>query len=99
MFVYSDLMLVTREDEPGRCNVLQSPLFLRQLRLQDGVCALTNPSFLFLGVRDVDYYAATNLFKSQKTTRNGANVHHVNTLYFQTVLSVTVLNHICLPIL
>ncbi|KAK1884246.1 Regulator of G-protein signaling 3 [Dissostichus eleginoides] len=35
VFVYSDLMLVTREDEPGRCNVLQSPLFLRQLRLQD----------------------------------------------------------------
>lgn len=36
VFVYTDLMLVTREDEPGRCNVLQSPLFLRQLRLQDG---------------------------------------------------------------
>ncbi|KAK5878895.1 hypothetical protein CesoFtcFv8_024260 [Champsocephalus esox] len=39
VFVYSDLMLVTREDEPGRCNVLQSPLFLRQLRLQDGMYA------------------------------------------------------------
>lgn len=37
VFVYTDLMLVTREDEPGRCNVLQSPLFLRQLRLQDGM--------------------------------------------------------------
>ncbi|CAG12421.1 unnamed protein product [Tetraodon nigroviridis] len=36
VFVYTDLMLVTREDEPGRCNVLQSPLFLRHLRLQDG---------------------------------------------------------------
>ncbi|KAM3873966.1 regulator of G-protein signaling 3a [Diretmus argenteus] len=35
VFVYTDLMLVTREDEPGRCNVLQSPLYLRQLRLQD----------------------------------------------------------------
>uniref|UniRef100_A0A8D2ZT65 Regulator of G-protein signaling 3 n=1 Tax=Scophthalmus maximus TaxID=52904 RepID=A0A8D2ZT65_SCOMX len=35
VFVYNDLMLVTREDEPGRCNVLQSPLYLRQLRLQD----------------------------------------------------------------
>uniref|UniRef100_A0A3B4ZR35 Si:ch211-154e10.1 n=1 Tax=Stegastes partitus TaxID=144197 RepID=A0A3B4ZR35_9TELE len=35
VFVYSDLMLVTRENEPGRCNVLQSPLYLRQLRLQD----------------------------------------------------------------
>ncbi len=42
MFVYSDLMLVTREDEPGRCNVLQSPLYLRQLRLQDGTYALTH---------------------------------------------------------
>uniref|UniRef100_A0A3Q1G5R1 Uncharacterized protein n=1 Tax=Acanthochromis polyacanthus TaxID=80966 RepID=A0A3Q1G5R1_9TELE len=36
VFVYNDLMLVTRENEPGRCNVLQSPLYLRQLRLQDG---------------------------------------------------------------
>ncbi|XP_055792728.1 regulator of G-protein signaling 3-like isoform X2 [Salvelinus fontinalis] len=35
VFIYTDLMLVTREDEPGRCNVLQNPLFLRQLRLQD----------------------------------------------------------------
>ncbi|XP_026153894.1 regulator of G-protein signaling 3a isoform X1 [Mastacembelus armatus] len=35
VFVYNDLMLVTREDEPGKCNVLQSPLYLRQLRLQD----------------------------------------------------------------
>lgn len=43
MFVYTDLMLVTREDEPGRCNVLQSPLYLRQLRLQDGMLALTHP--------------------------------------------------------
>ncbi|XP_072309231.1 regulator of G-protein signaling 3a isoform X2 [Eucyclogobius newberryi] len=35
VFVYNDLMLVTREVEPGRCNVLQSPLYLRHLRLQD----------------------------------------------------------------
>ncbi|XP_028826812.1 regulator of G-protein signaling 3a isoform X3 [Denticeps clupeoides] len=35
VFVYTDLMLVTREDEPGRCNVLQNPLYLRQLRLQE----------------------------------------------------------------
>ncbi|XP_034048643.1 regulator of G-protein signaling 3a isoform X3 [Thalassophryne amazonica] len=35
VFIYNDLMLVTREDEPGRCNVLQSPLYLRHLRLQD----------------------------------------------------------------
>ncbi|XP_054613893.1 regulator of G-protein signaling 3a isoform X3 [Dunckerocampus dactyliophorus] len=35
VFIYTDLMLVTREDEPGRCNVLQSPLYLRHLRLQD----------------------------------------------------------------
>ncbi|KAJ8408736.1 hypothetical protein AAFF_G00253710 [Aldrovandia affinis] len=35
VFIYTDLMLVTREDEPGRCNVLQNPLFLRHLRLQE----------------------------------------------------------------
>ncbi|KAJ8346809.1 hypothetical protein SKAU_G00282100 [Synaphobranchus kaupii] len=35
VFIYTDLMLVTREDEPGRCNVLQNPLFLQHLRLQD----------------------------------------------------------------
>ncbi|XP_042611720.1 regulator of G-protein signaling 3-like [Cyprinus carpio] len=27
-------MLVTREDELGQCNVLQNPLYLRQLQLQ-----------------------------------------------------------------
>ncbi|KAM9306999.1 regulator of G-protein signaling 3a isoform 5-T5 [Pholidichthys leucotaenia] len=35
VFIYNDLMLVTRESEPGRCNVLQSPLYLQQLRLQN----------------------------------------------------------------
>ncbi|XP_036382005.1 LOW QUALITY PROTEIN: regulator of G-protein signaling 3-like [Megalops cyprinoides] len=35
VFIYTDLMLLTREDEPGRCNVLQNPLFLHRLRLQD----------------------------------------------------------------
>ncbi|XP_042578999.1 regulator of G-protein signaling 3a isoform X3 [Cyprinus carpio] len=35
IFIYSDLMLVTREDELGRCNVLQNPLYLRQLQLRD----------------------------------------------------------------
>ncbi|XP_039517773.1 regulator of G-protein signaling 3a [Pimephales promelas] len=35
IFIYSDLMLVTREDESGRCNVLQNPLYLRQLQLRD----------------------------------------------------------------
>ncbi|KTF89255.1 hypothetical protein cypCar_00025980, partial [Cyprinus carpio] len=34
IFIYSDLMLVTREDELGQCNVLQNPLYLRQLQLQ-----------------------------------------------------------------
>uniref|UniRef100_A0A672NZG3 Regulator of G-protein signaling 3-like n=1 Tax=Sinocyclocheilus grahami TaxID=75366 RepID=A0A672NZG3_SINGR len=36
IFIYSDLMLVTREDKLGQCNVLQNPLYLRQLQLQDG---------------------------------------------------------------
>ncbi|XP_066568942.1 regulator of G-protein signaling 3 [Amia ocellicauda] len=35
VFIYTDLMLLTREDEPGRCNVLQNPLFLHHLRLQE----------------------------------------------------------------
>ncbi|XP_016393565.1 regulator of G-protein signaling 3-like isoform X2 [Sinocyclocheilus rhinocerous] len=35
IFIYSDLMLVTREDKLGQCNVLQNPLYLRQLQLQD----------------------------------------------------------------
>ncbi|KAM9447018.1 regulator of G-protein signaling 3 isoform 2-T2 [Clarias gariepinus] len=35
VFIYTDLMLLTREDESGRCNVLQSPLYLHQIQLQD----------------------------------------------------------------
>ncbi|XP_066510398.1 regulator of G-protein signaling 3-like [Hoplias malabaricus] len=35
VFIYTDLILLTREDEPGRCNVLQSPLYLHQIQLQD----------------------------------------------------------------
>ncbi|XP_056602025.1 regulator of G-protein signaling 3-like isoform X2 [Triplophysa dalaica] len=35
VFIYTDLILLTREDEPGRCNVLQSPLYLHQIHLQD----------------------------------------------------------------
>uniref|UniRef100_A0A8C5DGK7 Uncharacterized protein n=1 Tax=Gouania willdenowi TaxID=441366 RepID=A0A8C5DGK7_GOUWI len=40
VFIYTDLMLVTTENEPGRCNVLQSPLYLQHLRLQDGAYEL-----------------------------------------------------------
>uniref|UniRef100_UPI0037E765F5 regulator of G-protein signaling 3-like n=1 Tax=Semicossyphus pulcher TaxID=241346 RepID=UPI0037E765F5 len=32
---YSDLLLFTREDEAGRCNVLQSPLYLNTLQLRE----------------------------------------------------------------
>uniref|UniRef100_A0A8C8JWQ0 Regulator of G-protein signaling 3-like n=1 Tax=Oncorhynchus tshawytscha TaxID=74940 RepID=A0A8C8JWQ0_ONCTS len=35
LLIYTDLMLLTREDEAGHCNVLQSPLYLHQLRLRD----------------------------------------------------------------
>ncbi|MGH0155605.1 UNVERIFIED_CONTAM: hypothetical protein FKN15_029385 [Acipenser sinensis] len=35
VFIYTDLMLLTREDELGHCNVLQNPLFLQQLKLQE----------------------------------------------------------------
>ncbi|XP_054249556.1 regulator of G-protein signaling 3 isoform X2 [Indicator indicator] len=36
LFVYSDLLLFTKEDEPGRCNVLRNPLYLQSLQLQEG---------------------------------------------------------------
>ncbi|XP_075435582.1 regulator of G-protein signaling 3 isoform X4 [Ascaphus truei] len=36
LFVYSDLLLLTKEDEPGRCNVLRNPLYLQSVRVQEG---------------------------------------------------------------
>ncbi|XP_068457801.1 regulator of G-protein signaling 3-like isoform X4 [Clinocottus analis] len=33
VLIYSDLLLFTREDKAGRCNVLQSPLYLNTLQL------------------------------------------------------------------
>uniref|UniRef100_A0A8C6N6Z0 Uncharacterized protein n=1 Tax=Melopsittacus undulatus TaxID=13146 RepID=A0A8C6N6Z0_MELUD len=36
LFVYSDLLLFTKEDEPGRCNVLRNPLYLENVKLQEG---------------------------------------------------------------
>ncbi|KAJ7993846.1 hypothetical protein DPEC_G00258940 [Dallia pectoralis] len=35
VLIYTDLLLLTREDEAGHCSVLQSPLYLHHLRLQD----------------------------------------------------------------
>ncbi|XP_047236981.1 regulator of G-protein signaling 3-like isoform X4 [Girardinichthys multiradiatus] len=35
VLIYSDLMLITRKDEAGRCNVLQSPLYLNMLQLRE----------------------------------------------------------------
>ncbi|XP_072243193.1 regulator of G-protein signaling 3-like isoform X2 [Leuresthes tenuis] len=34
VLIYSDLLLFTREDEAGRCNVLQSPLYLNNVQLR-----------------------------------------------------------------
>lgn len=36
LFVYSDLLLFTQEEEPGRCNVFRNPLYLKDVRLQEG---------------------------------------------------------------
>lgn len=36
VFIYSDLLLFTQEDEPGRCSVLRNPLYLHDVRLQEG---------------------------------------------------------------
>ncbi|XP_065822563.1 regulator of G-protein signaling 3-like [Labrus bergylta] len=35
VLIYSDLLLFTREDEAGRCNVLQSPVYLNTLQLRE----------------------------------------------------------------
>ncbi|XP_041643421.1 regulator of G-protein signaling 3-like [Cheilinus undulatus] len=35
VLIYSDLLLFTREDEVGRCNVLQSPVYLNTLQLRE----------------------------------------------------------------
>ncbi|XP_046307223.1 regulator of G-protein signaling 3 isoform X1 [Marmota monax] len=36
LFAYSDLLLFTKEDEPGRCSVLRNPLYLQSVTLQEG---------------------------------------------------------------
>ncbi|XP_042636331.1 regulator of G-protein signaling 3 [Orycteropus afer afer] len=36
LFAYSDLLLFTKEEEPGRCNVLRNPLYLQSVKLQEG---------------------------------------------------------------
>ncbi|KAH0615653.1 hypothetical protein JD844_005114 [Phrynosoma platyrhinos] len=40
LFIYSDLLLFTQEEEPGRCHVLRNPLYLRDVRLQEGESAM-----------------------------------------------------------
>ncbi|XP_044295795.1 regulator of G-protein signaling 3 isoform X3 [Varanus komodoensis] len=35
LFIYSDLLLFTKEDEPGQCNVLRNPLYLQDVQLQE----------------------------------------------------------------
>ncbi|XP_058014940.1 regulator of G-protein signaling 3 isoform X5 [Ahaetulla prasina] len=35
LFVYSDLLLFTQEEEPGQCNVFRNPLYLKDVRLQE----------------------------------------------------------------
>ncbi|XP_041855294.1 regulator of G-protein signaling 3-like isoform X2 [Melanotaenia boesemani] len=35
VLIYSDLLLFTREDEAGRCNVLQSPLYMNTVQLRE----------------------------------------------------------------
>ncbi|XP_008831722.1 regulator of G-protein signaling 3 isoform X2 [Nannospalax galili] len=36
LFAYSDLLLFTKEEEPGRCTVLRNPLYLQSVKLQEG---------------------------------------------------------------
>ncbi|KAL7980807.1 hypothetical protein Chor_001961 [Crotalus horridus] len=35
LFVYSDLLLFTREEEPGQCSVFRNPLYLKDVWLQE----------------------------------------------------------------
>ncbi|KAM3825562.1 regulator of G-protein signaling 3-like isoform 2-T2 [Vipera latastei] len=35
LFVYSDLLLFTQEEEPGQCNVFRNPLYLKDVWLQE----------------------------------------------------------------
>ncbi|XP_029367142.1 regulator of G-protein signaling 3-like isoform X2 [Echeneis naucrates] len=44
VLIYSDLLLLTREDEAGRYNVLQSPLFLNTLQLRE---VSSEPLFIY----------------------------------------------------
>ncbi|XP_059193966.1 regulator of G-protein signaling 3-like [Centropristis striata] len=46
VLIYSDLLLFTREDEAGRCNVLQSPLYLNTLQLREVASAPLQIYFL-----------------------------------------------------
>ncbi|XP_076010396.1 regulator of G-protein signaling 3-like isoform X2 [Genypterus blacodes] len=46
VLIYSDLLLLTREDEVGRCNVLQSPVYLNTLQLREGSSSTLFISFL-----------------------------------------------------
>lgn len=46
LFAYSDLLLFTKEDEPGRCNVLRNPLYLQSVKLQEGTCPPSGPRAL-----------------------------------------------------
>ncbi|XP_077625894.1 regulator of G-protein signaling 3-like, partial [Crocuta crocuta] len=46
LFAYSDLLLFTKEDEPGRCNVLRNPLYLQSVKLQEG--SSEDPKFCVL---------------------------------------------------
>lgn len=43
LFAYSDLLLFTKEDEPGRCDVLRNPLYLQSVKLQEGKSDLDTP--------------------------------------------------------
>ncbi|KAM9391792.1 regulator of G-protein signaling 3-like [Pholidichthys leucotaenia] len=45
ILIYSDLLLLTREDETGLCNVLQSPVYLNTLQLRE---VATEPLHLYL---------------------------------------------------
>uniref|UniRef100_A0A3B3RRV2 Si:ch211-154e10.1 n=1 Tax=Paramormyrops kingsleyae TaxID=1676925 RepID=A0A3B3RRV2_9TELE len=70
VFIYTDLMLVTREDEPGRCNVLQNPLFLKHLRLREGFPSSSDlQSFFFDHPQKCDCLLSLEAYSTEQKRR------------------------------
>ncbi|KAF3695231.1 Regulator of G-protein signaling 3 [Channa argus] len=75
VLIYNDLLLLTREDEANRCNVLQSPVYLNTLQLREvlSVLALSRKS------ESLSVSMTTSSYKWSPQTRHHA-IRVINTL-------------------